>query len=182
MPAEPVKSVNGTDAKLFRDGPIPVYILPSGKFAAYHQNRWVIKPSVRQLEGALTRIPPVVEVMGIEVQSRLKMVTVSTHRLTAFEGYHKYRDESGKMRMGPYEADMYILSAVIIDKIRELESRREAAEDAFRDELRTIMKDARRVNRSNLAEVQAGSKVPTEGEREKLTEYDPDDYGTASHP
>lgn len=167
MPADPVKSINGKDCKLYRDGHPPVYLMPDGRFAAFYQARWLIRASLKQLDGSMKRMPKPIPVMLVDSSTRCyQTIGVKTIQVVQFYQSGKYLDELGKLRYGA-TGDKYIRDDAVIARLAALEEKRAAYSEEIAEEFHRIMKAARRIDRYNLRAVQEGETAPTEAERNR---------------
>ncbi len=139
--------------KLFRDAGdgFPVYLLDDGRFAVWLSSRWVVKSSVKAIEGALAKGAPVLRVFQVDDGISFRSRDVTKRMLTGILE-NQVVDENGKKQYKGY-GHYYVHDDAIVAKLKDLTDRIEKAERDFNEEMEAIMKKARPVYRGNFKEM-----------------------------
>lgn len=136
-------------AKLFRDGKFPVYLLDDGRFAVYWGSKWVIKPSLKAIDGVIGKGRKSVRVFQCSEPNTYYFVGPEVLEIAALTSDRKYIDKDGKQRYRSY-GNMYRYDEALIAALNDLEKRRAKVEKELRAEHARILRKAKRVTTETL--------------------------------
>lgn len=140
------------EAKLFRDGKMPVYLLTDGRFGTFWGGKWVVKPTMKAIDRLISKERKSVKVFLVyNDMSRTyysRDVTVVEACGTSGDKY-LLKPDGGKVYLN-YSQRIYAHDTERIAKLEDLARRVKEAEDSFYKEYEAIMKGAKQVGMEDI--------------------------------
>lgn len=160
MSASKTEKVLGQVATLFRDGQVPIYVLPDGRYAAHWGGKWLVRASLKSLDAKVTGVRPSVKLMTFSDSISFNSRSVNTVEAAEYED-SKIIDKDGK-RVHATWSRYWLYDEEAYRALVDLEARRMKIEKDLNNELLRIMEGLTRVHSCDFKEF-----LPAEQKEEK---------------